>query len=89
MVERYVRDVEAAGSIPVIPTFKALLANTAGKAFSLGIVMFSSLADCVVRSSASPDEMTANDTVCPRLPEFGATGGATKLTGCLREGMAS
>jgi hypothetical protein len=21
--------------------------------------------------------MTANDTVCPRLPEFGATGGAT------------
>ena len=36
---------------PVIPTFKALLANTAGEAFSLGIVMFSSLAECVTHSS--------------------------------------
>ena len=45
----------------VLSTFKALPANTAGKAFSLGIVMFSSLADGVARSSSTSDEMTAND----------------------------
>ena len=57
-------------------TSKALLANTAGKAFSLDSQGFSSVARLGVRSSANSDEMTANDTLCPRLPEFGANAGA-------------
>ena len=87
--ERWLCKPEVAGSIPVVSTGKALLANTAGKAFFLGFRQLSSVVRLAVRSSSSPDEMTANDTDCPGLPEFGATTGATKLTGCLRGGIAS
>lgn len=36
--DSYVRDVEAAGPNPVIPTFEALFANPANKAFLLGFI---------------------------------------------------
>ena len=70
---------EVIGSTPLSSTLKALPANTAGKAFLLGFMRFASVAGRVVLSSTSFDEMTANDTDCLSLPEFGATGGATKL----------
>ncbi len=63
--ERCVRNAEVGSSILLRSTERALLANTAGKALSLGIVMFSSLADCVACSSSSAGELTTNDTVGP------------------------
>ncbi len=70
---------EVIGSSPLSSTSKALSANTAGKAFLLVSLGFSCVTLLVARSSSTSDEMTANDTDCPLLPEFGATGGATKL----------
>ena len=63
--ERWLCKPEVAGSIPVVSTRKALLANTAGKAFSLGFLRFSSVALLVACLSASSDETAANDTDCP------------------------
>ena len=81
--ERCVRNAEVEGSTPFRSTRKALLANTAGEAFLLEIMGFVSFAPRWHFSSASADEWTANDTVCPLWPMFGATSGATELTECL------
>jgi hypothetical protein len=57
-----------------------LFANPADKAFSLDFEGFSSLPVCAIRSSAFSDEKTGNVTDCLRLPMFGATSRAIKLT---------
>ena len=68
---------KVAGSTPAGDTFKSLSANTADKDFLLGFMGFACVTRLATGSSASSDEMTANDTVCPRWPMFGATTGAT------------
>ena len=89
MGERCVRNAEVGGSTPLRSTEKALFANTADKAFSLEFMGFWRIALGGVRSSALSDETTANDTVCPPLPEFGANAGANFVTACLESVTAS
>ena len=87
--ERWLCKPEVAGSIPVVSNSKALLANTAGKAFLLDFRRFASVARLAIRSSPSTDETTPNDTDCPDLPEFGTSLGTSEVTACLGEFVES
>ena len=69
--ERCVRNAEVEGSTPFRSTEKALFANPANKAFSLGFVRFASLAGRVIRPSSFSDRRTANDPECFNLPASG------------------
>ena len=69
--ERCVRNAEVEGSTPFRSTEKALFANPANEAFSLGFVGFSSFALRVVRRSVFSYAMTGTDPKRLDLPASG------------------
>jgi hypothetical protein len=84
-----VRNADVGGSTPLRSTGKALLTNTAGKAFSLGLLGFALEVVLDTDSSHSADERAVNDTDCSQCPTLRVNAGSNEMTDCFLSGVES